>query len=81
MARVRITAKFCGKISSSTNNTLAPRFCWSRERRAYIIVAASAAAVASSNNEQLASGMAVRSDTTVWKFINASKRPCDTSVW
>ena len=37
-------------------------------------------AVASSSSEQLASGIAVRSQTAVWKFINASSLPCDTSV-
>jgi glycine dehydrogenase len=37
-------------------------------------------AVDSSSNEQFANGMAVRSDMTVWKFISASKRPCETSV-
>lgn len=55
-------------------------FCWSRVRSPYIMVAASAAAVDSSSNEQFANGMAVRSDMTVWKFISASKRPCETSV-
>ena len=80
MARVVITAKVCGKMFSSTKTTLAPAFCWVRERRAYIMVTASAAAVASSSSEQLASGIAVRSQTAVWKFINASSIPCDTSV-
>ena len=61
--------------------TFALAFCCARERKAYIMLTASAAAVASSRSEQLASGMAVRSHTAVWKFINASRRPCDTSVW
>jgi hypothetical protein len=46
----------------------------------FVMLAASAAAVDSSSNEQFANGMAVRSDMTVWKFISASKRPCETSV-
>ena len=74
-ARVVMTASVCGKMFSSTKTTFAPDFCWARERRAYIMLTASAAAVPSSSNEQLASGMAVRSHTAVWKFINASRRP------
>ncbi|MNN99731.1 hypothetical protein D3C81_2194560 [compost metagenome] len=40
---------------------------------------ASAAAVASSSNEAEAKSRPVRSSVTVWKFSNASRRPCDTS--
>ena len=32
------------------------------------------------SREQLARGMPVRSHTAVWKFIRASRRPCETSV-
>ena len=42
MARVVTTASVCGNTLSSTNTTLAPDFCISRGRRAYIIVTASA---------------------------------------
>ena len=42
---------------------------------------ASAAAVPSSSSEALARSMAVRSLTMVWKFNNASRRPCEISGW
>jgi hypothetical protein len=42
---------------------------------------ASAAAVASSSRLALATGRAVRSETTVWKFSSASSRPWEISGW
>ena len=43
-------------------------------------VMASAAAVASSSMDALAMGIPVRSHTMVWKFTNASIRPCEISA-
>ncbi len=43
--------------------------------------AASATAVASSSSDAFATGRAVRSETTVWKFSSASSRPCEISGW
>ena len=80
MARVVTTASVCGNTLSSTNTTLAPNFCISRGRRAYIIVTASAAAVASSRSEQLPISMPVSEITAVWKLSSASRRPCEISA-
>jgi hypothetical protein len=44
-------------------------------------VIASAAAVASSSIEALAIGIAVRSQTMVWKLTSASIRPWEISAW
>ena len=44
-------------------------------------IMASAAAEASSSREALATGSAVRSQTIVWKFSSASRRPCEISGW
>ena len=41
---------------------------------------ATAAAVPSSSSEALAISMPVRSVTSVWKFSNASRRPCEISA-
>ena len=60
---------------------LALFFIWSRLRKLNIIVAASAAAVASSSKDALARGIPVKSHTAVWKFNNASNRPCEISAW
>ncbi len=45
------------------------------------ILKASAAAVPSSSNEAFETGNPVKSEITVWKFNNDSKRPCETSGW
>ena len=45
------------------------------------IVIASAAAVASSSRDALAISLPERSETIVWKFRSASKRPCEISAW
>ena len=79
--RVWITACVEAKTFSSTNTVLASAFTWARLRAPWNIVTASAAAVASSSSEQLAKGRPVSSQITVWKFSNASSRPCDTSAW
>jgi hypothetical protein len=42
---------------------------------------ASPAAVASSSSDALATSIAVRSVTIVWKLINDSSRPCAISAW
>ena len=42
---------------------------------------ASAAAVPSSSKEALAISMPVKSNTMVWKFNKASKRPWAISAW
>ena len=42
---------------------------------------ASAAAVASSSSEALATSMAVRSHTMVWKLVRHSSRPWASSAW
>ena len=44
-------------------------------------VIASAAAEASSSSDALATSSAVRSQTIVWKFSSASRRPCEISGW
>ena len=44
------------------------------------VIAKKHGGVASSSSEQFASGIAVRSLTTVWKLSKASRRPCDISV-
>ena len=71
-----ITAMVCGKVSASTTK----RFDFDREVRR-ISVIASAAAVASSSMEALAMSSPVRSETAVWKFSRASRRPCEISGW
>jgi hypothetical protein len=75
-ARVRTTSTVCGWQSASTKN-VAPAF-WLTRRHSVI---ASAAAVASSSSDAFATSMPVRSLTIVWKFSNASSRPCEISGW
>ena len=78
-ARPRTTATVWGKQSAETRKRRA-----SGRRRACSrnsIVIASAAAVASSSRDALAISIPVRSATAVWKFSNASRRPCATSAW
>ena len=74
-ARVRSTARVCGRQSASARNTC-PFFA---ARRASVM--ASAAAVASSSSDAPAQGSPVRSATTVWKFSSASSRPWLISGW
>src|SRR5660398_268506 len=69
------TSSVWGQISSSTKQTFAPAFSCALERRLYIMCIASAAAVPSSSNEELANGIAVISQTIVWKFNRASNLP------
>ena len=78
-ARPRTTSMVCGRQRSETTNRFAPPD-W-RDRMRWSIVIASAAAVASSSREAFATSMPVRSSTIVWKFSNASRRPCATSAW
>ena len=75
-ARVWITAMVCGCTSPPTRKR---RLGDLALRRANCM--ASAAAVASSSSEALAMGMAVRSQTMVWKLMRASRRPCEISAW
>jgi len=74
-ARVRSTARVCGRQSASARKTCP--FLVARRAK----VMASAAAVASSSIDAPAQGSAVRSATMVWKFSSASSRPCDISGW
>ena len=75
-ARVWITAMVCGWQSPATMHTLPLALTL---RRASVM--ASAEAVASSSMEALAIGMAVRSQTMVWKLTSASMRPWLISAW
>ena len=75
-ARVRRTARVCGRVSASTRNRgLVERLA----RRSNVI--ASAAAVDSSNSEAPATGSPVRSATVVWNVSSASSRPWLISGW
>ena len=74
-ARVRSTARVCGRQSASARNT----WPFLAARRASVM--ASAAAVASSSSDAPAQGSPVRSATMVWKFSSASRRPCEISGW
>jgi hypothetical protein len=75
-ARVLTTSMVCGSASASTTKgPSALRFA----RLTSVI--ASAAAVPSSSSDALAVGRPVRSPTTVWKLISASRRPCEISGW
>ena len=73
-ARVFITAMFCGWQFSSTKNAVA----FDLATRCAMVIA-SAQAVASSSSEALEISSPVRSDTMVWKFKSASRRPCEIS--
>jgi hypothetical protein len=75
LARVRITAMVCGKVSASTSNTASLGALLLRRIR----VIASAAAVPSSSRDAPAMGSPVRSLTTVWKLSRASSRPWEIS--
>ncbi|MNN70604.1 hypothetical protein D3C81_1864710 [compost metagenome] len=75
-ARVWMTSTVCGWVSPATRKR---RLVDSVMRSAKVM--ASAAAVASSSSEALAMGMAVRSQTMVWKLISASRRPWEISGW
>ncbi len=77
-ARVLTTSMVCGWQWSATRKTLARGRRSSRRRHS---VMASAAAVASSRREALATGMAVSSETMVWKLRSASRRPWAISAW
>ena len=74
-ARVRSTARVCGRQSESARKTCPVLLA----RRASVI--ASAAAVASSSSDAPAHGSAVRSAIMVWKFSSASRRPWEISGW
>ena len=74
-ARVRSTARVCGRQSASARNTCP----FLAARRASVM--ASAAAVASSSSDAPAQGSPVRSATMVWKFSSASSRPWEISGW
>ena len=77
VARVCSTARVCGCRSTATAMTALPL-----PRLAPSAMATpSATAVASSSSEALATGSPVRSAITVWKFSNASSRPCEISDW
>ena len=79
-ARVLSTSSVCAKHESATRNCGAPPVPSTRfETRASIVIA-SAAAVASSSSDALATSMAVRSRTIVWKLRSASSRPCAISA-
>ncbi len=69
-----------GKIFSLTKNTFALFLTRARGRELKNINMASAAAVPSSRSDEFAIGIAVRSDTIVWKFKSASNLPCDISA-
>ena len=72
-ARVRRTARVCGRQSVSARNT------WPLPAARRASVMASAAAVASSSSDAPATGSAVRSEIIVWKFSSASSRPWEIS--
>ena len=74
-ARVWMTSMVWGWASPATTKRL---LLLLTERLASVM--ASAAAVASSSMEALAIGMAVRSQTMVWKLTRASMRPCEISA-
>ncbi len=80
-ARVRTTSSVCGHTLSSTKYFAAPARSTSFGREANSIAIASAAAVPSSSSDAFATSMPVRSQTRVWKFNNASRRPCAISAW
>ena len=75
-ARVRTTSIVCGSASASTTNG---PFALRLARRTRVI--ASAAAVPSSSREALEVVSPVRSETIVWKFSSASRRPWLISGW
>ncbi len=75
-ALVASTALVWGSASASTTNT---ELFDLPARRASVM--ASAAAVASSSRDAPETGRPVRSETTVWKFSSASRRPCEISGW
>ncbi len=75
-ARVRSTPSVCGWQSAAAKK---PRL---RARAiATHMPSASAAALASSSKDAFATGRPVRSAISVWKFSNASSRPCEISLW
>ena len=76
-ARVARIAAVWGKMSAST----AKRGLLDERLARRSIVMASAAAVPSSSMEALAMSMPVRSETIVWKFSSASRRPWLISGW
>ena len=66
----------CGRQSASTMTR-----CASTVARRRMSVTASATAVPSSSSEAFAVSSPVRSDTMVWKFKRASRRPWLISGW
>ncbi|WP_259370515.1 hypothetical protein [Streptomyces sp. SCUT-3] len=80
-ARVRTTATVCGRQSASTTKRpCEPAGAFVRHPRRDSDIA-SAAAVPSSSREAPEVGRPVRSATTVWKLISASRRPWEISGW
>ena len=65
-----------GKHPDDTANTVRAPPCTRRS-----MVMASAAAVGSSSSDAFATGMPVRSATSVWNVRSASSRPCAISAW
>ena len=75
-ARHARTSIVWGKHPDDTANTDRDPPCTRRS-----IVMASAAAVGSSRSDAFATGMPVRSATSVWNVRSASRRPCAISAW